>query len=207
MKYAEVAVNAPTAWPRTFTYTLPPYPPITVGCAVWVPFGPRLLQGIVFNLTDHSPVEETKEIAEVIDPQPLLSEHQVELARWIAEYYLAPYFEAASLMLPPGFERRTLTLIEPVSNIPTEAIDDLTPEQKKVMNVLQKSSRVDTRQLKKNIPEKQINPTIKQLVYKGLIKKSTTLQQERIKPKEILHIRLAVDRFEAENQIHHKISG
>lgn len=200
MKYAEVAVNAPTAWPRTFTYTSPPHPPVAIGCAVWIPFGPRLLQGIVFNLTDHSPVEETKEITEVIDPQPLLSEHQVELARWIAEYYSAPYFEAASLMLPPGFERRTLTLIEAVSDISEEAIADLTPEQKKAISFLQKSGCVDVRQLKKKIPEKLISSTIKQLVYKGLIRKSTSLQQERIKPKEILHIRLVVDLSEAESQ-------
>ncbi|NQT71179.1 MAG: primosomal protein N' [Chloroflexi bacterium] len=201
MKYAEVAVNAPTAWPRTFTYTLPPDPQIAVGCAVWVPFGPRTLQGIVFNLTDHSPVEETKEIAEVIEPQPLLSEHQVELARWIAEYYLSPYFEAASLMLPPGFERRTLIFIEPVSDSPAEATAKLTPIQKKVFNFLKKSGSIDARQLKKKMPEKQISPTIKQLVAKGLIKKTTALQHERIKPKEILHIRLAVDRHEAESQI------
>ncbi|MCP4608149.1 MAG: primosomal protein N', partial [Planctomycetes bacterium] len=201
MKYAEVAVNAPTAWPRTFTYTSPPNTSITKGSAVWVPFGPRHLQGIVFNLTDHSPVEETREIAEVIDPHQLLSEYQIELAKWIAEYYLAPYFEAASLMLPPAFERKTLTLVEVVPDISDETITKLSPVQKKAFNFLQKNGRIDARQFAKIIPQKQIKATVDQLSRKKLIIKNTELERARISPKLVTFIRLAVERDRAQGEI------
>ena len=135
MKYAEVAVNAPSAGPRTFTYHLPPDCIISIGSAVWVPFGPRLLQGIVFNLTDISPVEETRPIAEVIGSQPLLSTQQIELAKWISHYYLAPYFNSASLMLPPGFERRILTFLQISPNITDESLDSLSAQQKQILNI------------------------------------------------------------------------
>ena len=201
MKYAEVAVNAPTAWPRTFTYALPPNTPITKGSAVWVPFGPRHLQGIVFNLTDHSPVEETREIVEVIDPHPLLADYQIELAKWIAEYYLAPYFEAASLMLPPAFERKTLTLIEVIPDTSEETITKLTPVQKKAFTFLQKNGRIDARQLAKTIPQRQVKSTVDQLSRKKLIIKNTELESARINPKVITFIRLAVDLDRAQDEL------
>jgi primosomal protein N' (replication factor Y) len=201
MKYAEVAVNAPVAGPRTFTYSLPPNHSVSPGCAVWVPFGPRILQGVVFNLTDQSPVENTKEIIDVIDSRPLLSEAQVELAKWIAEYYRAPYFETANLMLPPAFERKTLTFVELALDAPPKAPDNLTPNQKKMFNFLLKSGRSDSRQFKKRIAEKQILPTIKQLEKKGLVRKTSELQHERVKPREVLYVRLAIDADAANQKI------
>ena len=103
MGYAEVAVNSPGAQQRTFSYAVPHGMPLDVGHAVWVPFGPRVLQGIIFQLTDYPQVEETRDIIGIIDPLPILSPAQVELARWISERYLSPLFDAAALMMPPGF--------------------------------------------------------------------------------------------------------
>src|SRR4030042_4386456 len=106
MGYAEVAVNAPVAHRRTFSYGVPPSLSLVPGQAVWVPFGPRVIQGIVLQITDHPQFEETRDIAGLIDPRPLLSPVQIELARWISDRYLAPLFDSVALMLPPGFERR-----------------------------------------------------------------------------------------------------
>ena len=103
MGYAEVAVNSPITQRRTFSYAIPPHLPIEAGQAVWVPFGSRMLQGIVFQLVEYPEVEETKEIADIIDPHPILSAIQLGLARWISDHYLAPLFASAALMLPPGF--------------------------------------------------------------------------------------------------------
>ncbi len=201
MNYAEVAVNAPVAGPRTFTYSLFSHQSVSPGCAVWVPFGPRVLQGVVFNLIDQSPIEAIREILGVIDPCPLLSEAQIGLARWIAEYYLAPFFETAYLMLPPAFERKTLTFVELLPSAPEKAPDKLTPTQKKLFNFLLKHGRIDSRKLKNRIPQKQIIPTIKQLEKNGLAIKTSELQHERIKGKEVLHVRLAVDSDTAVNEI------
>ena len=84
---------------------------LAAGHAVWVPFGPRVLHGVVLGLSEYPSVEDTREIAALIDPRPLLSPSHVELARWISDYYLAPLYEAVSLMLPAGFERRTVTYL------------------------------------------------------------------------------------------------
>ena len=201
MKYAEVAVNAPPARPRTFTYTLPPHPPVSTGCAVWVPFGSRLLQGVVFNLTDYSPVETTRAIAQVIDSRPLLRPYQIELARWIAEYYLCSYFDASSLMLPPGFERRILTFVQCLPDSPKEIVEALTPMQKKVFHLLQKNGRVDMRRLRDKVPQKQLEATINQLVRKGVVARTVELERPRVKARMVPYIRLSIDIQQAQAEI------
>jgi len=192
MKYAEVAVNAPVAGPRTFTYAVPPEISVTVGCAVWVPFGPRTLQGVVFNLTDQSPVEDTREIAEVIGPAPLLSPEQVDLAAWIAEYYCAPYFEAAALMLPPAFARRTLVHLEPSAAGMEGTPEGLTPHQEKTLRFLRENGRAEARSLaKKVVPQRHLKSVLDQLVRKGLITRTVSLEGPRVKPRMAAYIWLA----------------
>ncbi|MFC1952872.1 primosomal protein N', partial [Chloroflexota bacterium] len=109
MRYAEVCVNSPIAQRRTFSYAIPTGMNISIGQAVWVPFGNKLLQGIVLELTDYPAVDETKEITGIIDVRSVLSREHVLLAYWISQQYLSPLFDAVALMLPPGFERKPLT--------------------------------------------------------------------------------------------------
>jgi primosomal protein N' (replication factor Y) (superfamily II helicase) len=104
MAYAEVAVDAPGGHRHTFTYSVPVSFEIAVGFAVRVPFGPRVLQGIVTRLTEQPSVSETREISSLIADFPLISAERIQLALWMADYYLSPVFSSMSVMLPPGFE-------------------------------------------------------------------------------------------------------
>ena len=103
MRYAEVAVNASWGPTSTFSYSIPSNLDISPGQAVWVPFGPRTQQGIVIQVTDNPAYADTKPIAGIIGTAPVTSQAHVELARWISRRYLAPIFDCASLMMPPGF--------------------------------------------------------------------------------------------------------
>ena len=67
MRYAEISVNSPAAQRRTFSYSIPSNISIQSGQAVWIPFGERLLQGVVMELTEYPAVEETRDIIDVID--------------------------------------------------------------------------------------------------------------------------------------------
>ncbi|MCK5428708.1 MAG: hypothetical protein KAI94_04505, partial [Anaerolineales bacterium] len=127
--YAEVAVNSPVAQPRTFSYAIPQGLELEPGHAVWVPFGPRLVQGIVFGVTETPLFEDTKPIDSLISLYPLLAPHQIEMARWIGDNYLSPYFYAASLMLPTGFERKALTFFCFESDTPTPNREPVTEKQ------------------------------------------------------------------------------
>jgi len=188
MNYAEVAVNSPGAQRRTFCYAVPP--DIMVGHAVWVPFGPRLLQGVVLELTEYPSVEDTREVAGLIDRRPILSPPQVELARWISEYYLAHLFDAAALMMPPGFERRVLTFLTPVPHPAESTISSLTPGQRVLLDLIGRKGKVEVRAVEKALGKKEARVIIEQLVRKGLVKKTHELERVRVRPKTVPYLRL-----------------
>ena len=119
MKYAEITVNSPLAQRRILTYAVPAHKRVIPGQAVWIPFGSKTLQGIVLQLTDHTTIQETREISEVIDPQPLLSSTQLKLAHWLSDYYLSPIFASVAPMLPPGFEQKLISRVQLNPNKPS----------------------------------------------------------------------------------------
>jgi len=201
MGYAEVSVNSPIAQRRTFSYAIPPDLTVDVGQAVWVPFGNKLLQGIVLELSDFPSVEETREIAGIIEPHMVLSPAQVKLARWLSEYYLSPLFETVALMLPPGFERKAVTFIS-VPPTPREAaMPSLTQEQKKVLELIHRQGKVSLRQLEKALGKKKATAVVSQLVGQGLAVREYELEPVKVKPKTAPYLRLAVKIDEARQEV------
>ena len=120
-RFIEVAVNAPIGPGKTLSYGVPASMDIPEpGRMVWAPLGARPVQGIVFECTDSPQVEAVRDIISVLEPSPLLGRKDLDLASWISSYYLSSLFEAASLMLPPGFEHRVssrLSLVRDNSSV------------------------------------------------------------------------------------------
>ena len=200
MRYAEVSVNSPIAQRRTFSYAIPSGLSIDVGQAVWVPFGDKLLQGIVLELSPCPAVEETKEIAGVIEPRLLLSPFQVSLARWLSEYYLSPLFDAVALMLPPGFERKTVTFISAPA-APHEAdTSALTREQRQVLDLVKRQGKVSLKELEKTLGSRQARLTTSQLINQGLVVKSYELERIKVRPKKVPYLCLEVAAGEARQE-------
>ncbi len=200
MHYAEVSVNSPIAQRMAFSYAIPSGLNIEVGQAVWVPFGNKLLQGIVVELSRYPSVEETREIAGVIEPDPLLSPVRVLLARWISELYLSPLFDAVALMLPPGFERKALTFIS-IPSIPDDFdLSSLTREQRHVLESVERQGKVGLKELEKALGKKKAQTVVSQLVKRGLAVRSYELERVRVKPKTVPYLRLTVTDSEAQQE-------
>jgi primosomal protein N' (replication factor Y) len=200
MRYAEVSVNSPVAQRQTFSYAIPPGLAVETGQAVLVPFGDKLLQGVVLELTGQPAVAETKDIAGVIEPRPVLSPAHVQLARWISGYYLSPLFDAVALMLPPGFERRPLTFIS-AGPVP-EGFDlsALTPEQEQVLKLLAGQGKVGLKKIERALGKKKAQAAVAQLVKMGLAARSYELEKIRAKPKVETYLRLIVTAEQASNE-------
>jgi primosomal protein N' (replication factor Y) len=97
--FCEVALPVPLD--RTFTYAVREETSILRGARVIVPFRNEKLIGIVTVPDVAPPTEfEAKYLEAVLDEEPLLSEHLLALAEWIAGYYLAPLGEVLRSMLP-----------------------------------------------------------------------------------------------------------
>ncbi len=200
MPYAEVSVNSPIARRQTFCYDIPDNLRIGIGQAVWVPFGDKVLQGIVLEINQSPSVEQTREIIDTIDDKPLLSPIQVKLARWISEYYLCPLFDAVSPMLPPGFERKTITFISVSATGDGCDLSSLTPPQRQVMDNARELGKVSLGQLEKSLGKKRAQATISQLVSRNLIIKSYQLEPVRVKPKQEQILNLVLDASRAKKE-------
>jgi len=188
MKYAEVSVNSPVAQRRTFSYAIPSGLDVRAGQAVLVPFGEKVLQGIVLELSLVPAVEDTREILDVIGSEPILSQAYISLARWISEYYLSPLFDAVALMLPPGFERKAITFISVVH--PDIDISSLDDDQKRVIDLALEQGRVDLKKLEKALGKKKAAAIVSPMVRQGLLIRTYELAPVRVKPKKELYISL-----------------
>ncbi|MFC1860681.1 primosomal protein N' [Chloroflexota bacterium] len=192
MRYAEVCVNSPIAQRGSFSYAIPSGLSIATGQAVWVPFGNKILQGIVVELSPYPQVEETKEIIDVIESRPLLSPAHVALARWINKYYLSSLLEAVVLMLPPGFERKAITYICPPDTPREHDKASLTDEQRQVIALIERQGKVNLNDMGKVLGKKKSQTVVTQLVRLGLVLRRYELEPIKVRPKCVAYVSLAI---------------
>src|SRR5713101_7261227 len=106
--YAQVAF--PVHLSKTFTYRLPPsiQQVARVGSRVVAQLGAKPLTGYIVALLPRlragtSLVEsELKEVQELLDVDPPLTTEVLEITRWVADYYAAPWGEVMRAALPAG---------------------------------------------------------------------------------------------------------
>src|SRR6267378_6496004 len=106
--YAQVAF--PVHLSKTFTYRLPPsiQQVARLGSRVVAQLGAKPLTGYIVALLPRlragtSLVEsEIKEIQELLDVDPPLTAEVLEITRWVADYYAAPWGEVMRAALPAG---------------------------------------------------------------------------------------------------------
>ena len=194
MNYAEVSVNSPVAQRRTFTYSIPPHLDVRAGQAVYVPFGEKELQGIVFGLSDVASIEGVRDISGIIEDVPLVSPQHLTLARWISTYYLSPLFDAVSLVLPPGFERRPVTFLSPA--LRDVRLDSVTDDQKLVLETIG-DNRVPLKTVEKVLGKKRASAAVSHLVRLGKLVRTYTLSPVRVKPKTELCVTCAAEMHNA----------
>ena len=112
--FCDVALPVPLD--RLFTYALNPADEAPCpGARVIVPFRNEKLTGIVTRTHDDPPPVEAKQVVAVLDSAPVISSELMQLATWIAQYYISPIGEVFRTMLPLMAEvkRQTLYRITP----------------------------------------------------------------------------------------------
>jgi primosomal protein N' (replication factor Y) len=101
----------------TFSYAIPEdlRQQIALGQLVEVPFRKGTLQAVVVGLSDVPPPDiETRPLASILDPAPVLTPVQIALAHWLSTRHLAHLSSCAWLFLPPGILRPPQTVVEAV---------------------------------------------------------------------------------------------
>jgi primosomal protein N' (replication factor Y) len=105
LNFCDVALPVPLD--QSFTYAVNGNEP-TVGARVLVPFGGQRLMGVVVRVHNDRPANTgaIKPVQQVLDDAPLLPAELMQLAKWIAQYYVAPLGEVLRGMMPLAAEVR-----------------------------------------------------------------------------------------------------
>ena len=181
MKFAEIAVDAPLGQSRLFSYEIPSDLNVAPGNSVMVPFVAQILQGIVFNISDTSLVEKTRQIIELTDPEILIDQQRLEICKWMSKFYFSNLFNSSVLMLPPGSHKRYinwLTINEDSTFSPTSEI------QKKIVNEFIETKNIRQDQLIRKFGNRA-SYSINAMVAKKFLIKTQELNQRSVKEKYI----------------------
>ena len=106
--YCNVALPVPLRTLFTYAVPLDLRDSLQPGFRVLVPFRKKSLVGVVVEFTDSAPPNtKVREITKALDFIPALTPKLIELAQWLANYYVAPIGEVFRTMLPPIVELKT----------------------------------------------------------------------------------------------------
>lgn len=142
---AQVALPVPLD--KRFDYKIHPQQCPVVGGRVKVPFGRQQLVGIVTKISDRSdfPLEQLKEINEVIDSQPLWSDSLYQLLNWASGFYQYPLGDTLANAMPTLLRKGRVaelssikywSITEEGKNQELTSVTKKAPKQAQILNLL-----------------------------------------------------------------------
>ncbi|MCF6094883.1 primosomal protein N' [Microaerobacter geothermalis] len=141
---AKVVIDLPVdSIDKPFDYAVPGslIPLIKKGCRVMVPFGTMKRMGFVVELVDSPSIIHVKEILEVLDDHPLLTEELIVLGEWMSQYYLCPMAKVYQAMIPSMLRLKYIKY----ASVNDQALDQyliLTPEEEKIMSEIKRKGKI-----------------------------------------------------------------
>ncbi len=166
-----VSVLLPTGFPGLATYLLPselPLPPS--GARVAVPFGPRLLAGVVVPGEPTPPPDGTvlREVLTVLDAEPFLPEAFVGLLTRAADYYFAPPGELLRAAVPARLLASGTAAYVPTSRaVGARAPEGLAGD---VLSVVLASGRATALELAERVGSRGLGKALRTLLDAGLVR-------------------------------------
>src|SRR5947199_5779318 len=134
---------------RELDYTVPESfsDRIGVGSRVRVPFREKSSLATVVAVPEHSEAKGIRPIEAIIGDAPVLSEHLLELARWIGTYYCCPIETVMRSMLPQVIRRADVTwkkqlFVHPVHHLDKSDVEKLRKRAPRQAELLEAISRL-----------------------------------------------------------------
>lgn len=185
-----------------------------VGQLVWAPLRRQRVQGIILNLIAWEtspdgegaglPLHETpalfrpdpdaprdadatavRDLLDVADPEAALTTAQIRLARWLAEYYRAPLYEALSLMLPPGVSQDSEATWRATAGGLAADLGGLPERERAVLYFLRQRGELAERELRQALrgSDADLRESYAALQERGLIARGIAVSRPRARPR------------------------
>lgn len=182
------------------TYLIPPELDGTIqpGHLVAVPYGERLVEGLVWRL--HATSDEillengvqsdtgesfaVRPIRELLDEQPALLPHQIALAEWMAAYYATPLAQVAQMMLPPGLMQRSRYVLRLAEDHQEHdgSVQAASFSIRALVGLLLEDGEIDIERLKKMLGPTRAKQILREVRTQSLVEYGSQLRPPRAKP-------------------------
>lgn len=175
---AKVIVGIPSkSVDFTFDYIIPIrlQSMIQIGMRVIVPFGPRTIQGYVMKITDQPDsnidIKKLKEIKEIQDIKPELTEELIQFTEWYNNYFVTKRISMLEVMLPSAIKAKYTKVF---------SIEDTNALPETLAGKFDSSGHYAFKAAQQNDDLTQIAPLLKQ----GIVSEVTLLSQNVNKKKQ-----------------------
>ena len=180
--FAEIHFALPLS--RGYTYRVPENfgTFAQIGCRALVPLGKRVATGFIVRRTDKIDFapEKLRDILDVLDESPLFDASRMELAQWIADYYLCSLGEVLRTMLPPGLEKESHQYVRLARTPPEEELAQLetrAPRQAEIVRALIGKEGYKVRFFARHLRYEGVRSSLRQLITLGLVEVSQRMQE------------------------------
>jgi len=140
------------------------------GMRVAVPFGKsKIYTGIVFAIHNNAPLGyETKPIDQILDENPIITEHQLKHWQWMASYYMCTLGEVMRAALPNAFLLESETIITLLAKELYEE-SKFSDDEFLVFEALQHQSSLHINDIRSILDRKNVVAVIQKLLERGII--------------------------------------
>ncbi|MCL2354111.1 MAG: DEAD/DEAH box helicase family protein, partial [Defluviitaleaceae bacterium] len=147
--FAEVAIASNVGIDKTFDYAIPVelQGSLQAGHRVLVPIvKKRSLEAFVIDIKPKSDLDpaKIKEIAEIIDDEPVFSPIMIDLAKWLSEKYATPLYICLKTIMPSGISLKNNYVVEILEGVEKPA---LRGKQKQVFEYVLEHGAVAEREI------------------------------------------------------------
>lgn len=196
-----VEVIIPISLPQTFTYKVSEaeFLFLEKGMRVAVPFGKnKFYTSLVCDKHNNAPtLYEAKEIYQIIDDKPIVTEIQLEFWNWIASYYMCSIGEVYKTALPSALLLESETLVKAKNEVYDLKL--LSDEEFLIVEALSSQSSLKISEIISVLNKKKVFPVIQSLIEKGIIGLEEEIVEE-YKPKLIRYIKI-VSEFSSSDKL------
>lgn len=196
--YAEVIV--PLFLPKNYTWEIPFHlkDAITVGKRVEVSLRNKKYTGLVKKIITEKPVGfDPKPLVNVLDAEPLVYQNQLDLWRWISDYYMCTEGEVMQAAVPSNLKLSSETTLIWNEENETDR-EGLSDEEYIVAEALQIKKELKLTEVQQILDSNHVYPVVKRLIEKNICYVWEELQQ-KYKEKQETYIHLYPDYFKEEN--------
>ncbi|MGG5487149.1 replication restart helicase PriA [Gaetbulibacter sp. PBL-D1] len=187
-----IDVILPIPLEKLFTYSITEAEAnfLKSGMRVSVPFGKsKIYTAIVYSVHNTAPVVyEAKDIHQILDETPVVTQTQLQHWHWISRYYMCSVGEVMRAALPSAFLLESETIITKNKDRIVND-EDLKDDEFLVYEALHHQSSLKIQDLMSILDKKNVLPVIKRLLEKNAITVEEEIY-EKYKPKLVRYVKL-----------------